>query len=60
MKAPKGYAIVPLEPTPEILRAGSRASNTYPAVPPGYVCDPVHEFVVTQMWRAMVAAAPKR
>lgn len=45
------------EPTDEILDSGSGASNTYPAMPPGFEKEPVHRFVVTQMWRAMIDAA---
>lgn len=51
-----GYAIVPKEPDDRINGAGQYASNHYPAVPPDYVCEPVHNFTVTQMYRAMIEA----
>jgi hypothetical protein len=45
------------EPSDAILEAGSWQSNHYPAVPDGSSTPPVHRFVVTQMWRAMIDAA---
>jgi hypothetical protein len=51
---------VPVEPTDAIIAAGVHASNHYPAVPPGSSVEPVHPFIVTCMWRAMVKAATEK
>jgi hypothetical protein len=42
------------EPTDGIIAAGVRQSNGYPAVPDGADVEPVHNFIMTCCWRAMM------
>jgi hypothetical protein len=42
------------EPIGRVISAGVRQSNSYPAVPEGANVEPVHDFIMTCCWRAMI------
>ena len=53
-----GWKLVPIEPTLPMIDKGQWQSNHYPCVPEGYEEPPLDRLSVTQIYRAMLAAAP--